>query len=99
MAKKDQERNGLYFFVDSSGRLWVQTRLARAYADAYGTNNSMKCAQVSGAMRVEYKSVKLLYNWKTSFRVPGQTPGLVHKLGGPLVSTDRRNRRHSLWLY
>ena len=99
MAKSRSVKQWPLFFVNLAGRLWVQTRLARAYADAYGTNISMKWAQVSGAMRVEYKSVKLVYNWKTSFRVPGQTPGLVHKLGGPLVSTDRRNRRHSLWLY
>ena len=32
-------------------------------------------------------------------RVPGQTPGLVHNLEGPLVLTDRQDRRHSLWIY
>ena len=31
--------------------------------------------------------------------MPGQTPGLVHNLGGPLVLTDRQNRRHSIWIY
>ena len=61
---------------------------------------SMKWAHISGAYACEYLSVKSVHNRKTSFRVPGQTPGLVvHSLEGPLVLTDRQNRRHSIWIY
>ena len=39
------------------------------------------------------------YPMESKVRVPGQTPGLVHNLGGPLVLTDRQDRRHSIWIY
>ena len=39
------------------------------------------------------------YPMESKVRVPGQTPGLVHNLEGPLVLTDRQDRRHSLWIY
>ena len=38
------------------------------------------------------------YPRESKIIVPGQTPGLVVPFG-PLVLTDRQNRRHSIWIY
>ena len=40
VAKKEQGRNGLYFFVVSARRKLMG--VARTYASTYGTENSMK---------------------------------------------------------
>ena len=60
----------------------------------------MKCSLDFGCICVWVKvSWVSQYPMEIKVRVPGQTPGLVHNLGGPLVLTDRQDRRHSIWIY
>ena len=70
----------------------------RAYVSAYGTKLNDMRLRFRVHMHVG-TSQSGKYTTGKHRLMPGQTPGLVHNLGGPLVLTDRQNRRHSIWIY
>ena len=93
---QEQRSNGLYFFVDTSRRNVV-----------WPGHMPVPMAETLNVMQLRFRvqcvwvkvSLVSKYPMEIKVRVPGQTPGLVHNLGGPLVLTDRQDRRHSLWIY